>query len=109
MSTALVSLAARPSTVIQANRDLLCVTYPFQTIWPDEHYVVQQSSHCIQGHNSQPGSSYAGFQIATNNIQEGIGAGKLAAEAGVLPWQLLNRCVLADRKNQCTSQMKLTV
>ena len=27
----------------------------------------------------------AGFQFATNNIEEGVGAAKMAQEAGVLP------------------------
>ena len=35
----------------------------------------------------------AGFQFATNNIEEGIGAAKMAQEAGVLPTSLLRHAI----------------
>ena len=39
----------------------------------------------------------AGFQFATNNIEEGIGAAKLAQEAGVLPALVLRHAIAPER------------
>ena len=39
----------------------------------------------------------AGFQFATNNIEEGIGAAKMAQEAGALPTSVLRHTIAPER------------